>query len=263
VKLQSSIGSTKPRRGHLSVEFAAGLALGLMIIASGCAQRRRPPSTVSRRPPPHVPARTQPTPTTGPVRTPSAEPILQGDTGIASWYGHPYHGRKTANGETYNMYEMTAAHRTLPFNTQVRVHDLENGKQVQVRINDRGPFVEGRIIDLSYAAAQAMGMPSTALVRLEILDRISPGETRSGAVSEPGIFGVQVGAFKDRRNAEKLKGSIEQQFAPVTIQTFERDDGVFYRVRVGQEKSEDAARDLAQKLVQAGFAIQTFVIRLD
>ena len=98
-----------------------------------------------------------------------AAPIVQGEQGIASWYGHPYHGRRSASGEIYNMYDMTAAHRTLPFGTQVRVHDLENGRDVTVRINDRGPFVEGRIIDLSYAAAQAMGMKGIARVRLEIL----------------------------------------------------------------------------------------------
>ncbi len=157
------------------------------------------------------------------------------------------------------MYEMTAAHRTLPFNTMVRVHDLENGRDVQVRINDRGPFVEGRIIDLSYAAAQAMGMPSTALVRLEILGASSP----TALPLASGIFAVQVGAFKDRQNAERLKAAIEPRFGPVTIQTFERGDGVFYRVRVGRESSEEGARTLAQQLVQAGFALQTFVIRLN
>jgi rare lipoprotein A len=104
------------------------------------------------------------------------------------------------------MYGMTAAHRTLPFGTRVNVHDLENGHDVTVRINDRGPFVEGRIIDLSYAAAQAMHMPGIAQVYLEIL-----GLGEGGAI--PGIFAVQVGAFKDRSNAERLKERIESQFA--------------------------------------------------
>jgi len=157
------------------------------------------------------------------------------------------------------MYEMTAAHRTLPFNTMVRVHNLENGRDVTVRINDRGPFVEGRIIDLSYTSAQAMGMPSTALVRLEILGSSTPGATSS----EPGVFGVQVGAFKDRENAERLKGAIAPRYGPVVIQTFDRGDDVFYRVRVGREDSENGARALAEQLVQAGFALQTFVVRLD
>jgi rare lipoprotein A len=157
------------------------------------------------------------------------------------------------------MYAMTAAHRTLPFATQVRVHNLENNRDVTVRINDRGPFVEGRIIDLSFTSAQAMGMPSTALVRLEILGLGSSG---TSAV-EPGAFAVQVGAFQDRRNAELLKQAIERRFAPVFIQTFDRGDAVFYRVRVGRESSEERATELARQLRQAGFATQTFVVRLD
>ena len=137
------------------------------------------------------------------------------------------------------MYDMTAAHRTLPFGTQVRVHDLENGRDVNVRINDRGPFVEGRIIDLSYAAAQAMGMNGIAQVRLEILGL--------GATSEPGIFAVQVGAFRDPANADRLKALIEASFAPVEIQSFDRGDGIFYRVRVGHESSEAACSRLGGK----------------
>ena len=176
--------------------------------------------------------------------------------GIASWYGHPYHGRPTASGEIYNMYDMTAAHRTLPFGTRVNVHDLENGYDVTVRINDRGPFVEGRIIDLSYTAAQAMHMPGIAEVYLEIL-----GLGEGGAI--PGIFAVQVGAFRDRSNAEQLKERIESQFGPVVIQDFDRGDGLFYRVRVGHESTEDAAGVLAQSLRRANLATETFVVRLN
>lgn len=157
------------------------------------------------------------------------------------------------------MYAMTAAHRTLPFGTQVRVRDLENGQSVEVRINDRGPFVEGRIIDLSYAAAQAMRMPGTALVRLEILG-YGPGES---STPPPGTYAVQVGAFQDRRNAERLRDQISRSYGPVTIQTFDRGDGIFYRVRVGSETSEEGANQLARKLREAGFATQTFIVRTD
>jgi len=153
------------------------------------------------------------------------------------------------------MYAMTAAHRTLPFGTQVRVHDLEDGKDVDVRINDRGPFVEGRIIDLSYAAAQAMGMPGVARVRLEILGL--------GLSSEPAVFAVQVGAFRDPANAGRLKALIEENYAPVVIQSFDRGDGLFYRVRVGHESSEDAARALAAYLRSANLATVTFVVRMN
>jgi rare lipoprotein A len=184
-----------------------------------------------------------------------AVPIVQGEEGIASWYGHPYHGRRAASGEIYNMYAMTAAHRTLPFGTEVRVHDLEDGHAVDVRINDRGPFVKGRIIDLSYAAAQAIGMPGIARVRLEILGL--------GVTSEPAVFAVQVGAFRDPANAERLKALIERSFGPVVILNFDRGDGLFYRVRVGHETSEAAARDLAEKLRSANLATETFVVRMN
>jgi len=153
------------------------------------------------------------------------------------------------------MYDITAAHRTLPFGTQVRVHDLENGRDVTVRINDRGPFVEGRIIDLSYAAAQAMGMPGIARVRLEILGL--------GSTSEPALFAVQVGAFRDPANAGRLKALLEGSYGPVVIVSFDRGDGLFYRVRVGQASSESAARELAEKLRSANLAAQTFVVRVN
>jgi rare lipoprotein A len=153
------------------------------------------------------------------------------------------------------MYDMTAAHRTLPFGTQVRVHDLQNGREVDVRINDRGPFVEGRIIDLSYAAAQAMGMPGIAQVRLEVLGL--------GSTSGPAVFAVQVGAFLDPANAERLKAVIEENCGPVVIVSFDRGDGLFYRVRVGQEISEGTALELAEKIRSANLASQTFVVRVN
>jgi rare lipoprotein A len=221
------------------------VAVGSVILVStGCLHRHHPVQG----------ARGTPPPVGGPSTTLS--PIVQGEKGIASWYGHPYHGRPTASGEIYNMHDMTAAHRTLPFGTRVNVHDLENGREVTVRINDRGPFVEGRIIDLSYAAAQAVHMPSIARVRLEIL-----GLGAGGTI--PGIFAVQVGAFKDRSNAERLKERIESQFGPVIIQDFDRGDGLFYRVRVGQESTEDTALSLAQGLRKANLATETFVVRLN
>ena len=233
----------KSNRADL-LRMARIVAVGSLILASaGCLHRHRAAPATRGAPLP-----------TGPSPMPAA--IVQGEEGIASWYGHPYHGRPTASGEIYNMYDITAAHRTLPFGTRVNVHDLENGQEVTVRINDRGPFVEGRIIDLSYAAAQAMHMPGIAQVRLEIL-----GLGEGGAI--PGIFAVQVGAFRDRSNAERLKELIQSQFGPVIIQNFDRGDGLFYRVRVGHESTEDAARSLAQRLLRANQVTETFVVRLN
>jgi peptidoglycan lytic transglycosylase len=220
-----------------------GLAVALSLASSGCLHRHHAVRIPSQPPPPSA----------------APAPIVQGEEGIASWYGHPYDGRPTASGEIYNMYAMTAAHRTLPFGTRVRVHDLENHRSVEVRINDRGPFVKGRIIDLSYAAAQAMHMPGTALVRLEILGY----GAQASAAPPPGVFAVQVGAFQDRRNAERLKNQISRYYQPVVIQTFDRGDGVFYRVRVGQEPTEDSASQLAHHLRELNLAQDTFVVRVN
>lgn len=230
-----------------------GLALALESIT---CHHRRVGSSSPRVPFPASSTRPQHGPTA------AAPPkIVQGEEGLASWYGHPYHGRRAASGEIYNMNDMTAAHRTLPFGTQVKVHNLDSDADVQVRINDRGPFVEDRIIDLSYAAAKALRMvgPGMARVRLEILNP----DVVSGPAAPPGLFSVQVGAFKEGANAERLQERISAQFGPVFIQSFDRGDGLFHRVRVGQESSEDAARELAQKLRDAGFATETFVVRIN
>ena len=156
------------------------------------------------------------------------------------------------------MNDLTAAHRTLPFRTRVKVNNLENGRDVIVRINDRGPFVEGRIIDLSFAAAQAIGMPSTALVRLEIL-----GSAEPGGPGPEGYFGVQIGSFKDRRNAEMLRKSVEKKFQPAVIQRVDQSHGVFYRLVVGREPTEFDANELARKLVAEGFAMKPVIIKVD
>lgn len=154
------------------------------------------------------------------------------------------------------MHAMTAAHRTLPFGTMVKVHDLENGKSVVVRINDRGPFVEGRIIDLSYAAAMAMGMDGTALVRLQIL---KVGQDEGGS----GLYSVQIGAFLDAENAERLKRRIEKKFQPVTIKREEYGSRVFNLVLVGQESTPQQAQELADQLVHSKLAKKTYVVRIN
>lgn len=124
------------------------------------------------------------------------------EEGLASWYGPDFHGRKTANGETYNMYAVSAAHKILPFDTRVRVTNLDNGKTVDVRVNDRGPFVRDRVIDLSRGAAEKIDLigPGVARVRLEVLNP-TPG-MKDGDM--PGRFYVQVGSFSMKENADAL-----------------------------------------------------------
>jgi rare lipoprotein A (peptidoglycan hydrolase) len=123
------------------------------------------------------------------------------EEGMASWYGPEFHGRTTSNGEVYDMDAFTAAHRSLPFGARVRVTNTANGRQVVVRINDRGPFVQGRIIDLSRAAATFLGIvgPGTAPVRLEVMAQPAPKER---------LFSVQIGAFAKRENAVKVQYSL-------------------------------------------------------
>jgi rare lipoprotein A len=227
----------------------AGLAIETVILLTGCIHRHRQAATLPIPPLPGVP--------------PSAAPQGQlGVEGIASWYGGSDNGRPTASGEIYNMYAMTAAHRTLPFGTLVRVHDLDNGRSVDVRINDRGPFVAGRIIDLSYAAAEAMRLvgPGTAHVQLQILNP----DVVYGPEAVPGIYAVQVGAFRSEDNAERLKALIEPHYGPVLIEIHEDpEQGPLYRVRVGQLSTQGTAVELAGDLRQSGLATETYVVRLN
>ena len=170
--------------------------------------------------------------------------------GIASWYGKDFHGKKTSNGERYDMYAMTAAHKTLPLGTYVKVYNLENNRQVEVRINDRGPFVRGRIIDLSYSGAKQIGIVGPGTARVEVVALGTPVATDGGTGRSyvqgdyySGKFTYQVGAFANRDNAERLKRTLDKKYRNAHITVFDRGDQVFYRVRVGKFTNlEDAVR---------------------
>jgi len=184
------------------------------------------------------------------IRADLAEPAAPGGhvmSGLASWYGPDFHGRPTSSKEVYDMNDMTAAHKTLPFGTWVLVTNLDNGRSVAVRINDRGPFVAGRIIDLSYAAARMLGVvgPGTAPVRLELLDQAAPLPPSQG-------FAVQVGAFADKANAERLRDELAVRFGDVAVSALSASGRVYYRVRVGA-KSRDEAEAIARRLAGAGY----------
>jgi len=177
--------------------------------------------------------------------------------GIASWYGPKFHGKKTANGETYNMHAMTAAHKTLPIGTLVSVRNLNNGREAVVRINDRGPFVRGRIIDLSRAAAKKIGMLATGTAPVEItaLERASSAALShpTGPVFDRGDFTVQIGAFTEPQRAKRLKARLIKEYGSVSITPFVKNKRTFYRVRVGHFSSLATARAAESRLVNNGF----------
>lgn len=182
--------------------------------------------------------------------------------GLASWYGKKFHGNKTSNGETYDMYKISAAHKTLPFDTYVRVHNLANGKELDVRINDRGPFVRGRIIDLSYEAAKKLGIvgPGTALVEIAALGTVVKPKVKNAAETSytpvdyhKGNFTFQVGAFLERQNAEKLKTKLDQKYKNAHIATFDNGSETFYRVRVGKFSTLAQAEKQEKILIDDGY----------
>jgi rare lipoprotein A len=192
------------------------------------------------------------------------------ERGMASWYGKDFHGRKTSSGETYNMYAMTAAHKTLPLETYVSVRNLNNGKRANVRINDRGPFVRGRIIDLSYEAAQRIGLvePGTAPVEIVALgllkESVVDGKVQQTLVPGDyysGNFAIQVGAFKSKENAVTLRNKLAQIYDNAHIVVYEGAEGTFYRVRVARCKTLDQARKYEKKIEGAGYPDAIVVAR--
>ncbi len=181
--------------------------------------------------------------------------------GKASWYGKKFHGRKTANGEIYNMYAMTAAHKTLPLGTRVKVHNMNNNKEIVVRINDRGPFVRGRIIDLSYTAAKKIGIvgPGTAPVKIVAIDDPSKSETQNRSGHKyasidyyTGNFTFQVGAFENRKNAEELKTKLALKYKNVHIKPYKNGYNILYRVRIGKCSTLKDAIRYEKMLAQDG-----------
>ncbi len=168
------------------------------------------------------------------------------ETGVASWYGSDFQGKKTANGETYNMYEMTAAHKTLPLPTFVRVKNLDNGKEVVVRVNDRGPFSKGRIIDLSYAAAKELEMTDagTARVRITVLSQTQDHLRTEGKDIDidKGAYTIQIGSFTDQNNASRLAA----KYANAVVRKALVDSKTFYRVQLRGYVSRHEAASAAK-----------------
>lgn len=199
-----------PRTGSTPPSTGAALALAAVLLSTACA-------------------------TTG-----SAYKEKPGYTerGLASWYGPGFHGKRAANGEVYDQTQLTAAHRTLPFETIVQVRNRDNGRRVEVRITDRGPFVKGRIIDLSYEAARQLEMLGPGVVPVEI--RVIAGGPAHGRSSD---FWVQAGAFRDADEAKAFYRQLRQEFPEAKLSS----DGDWHRVRLGPfDKRKNAERTRRQ-----------------
>jgi rare lipoprotein A len=184
---------------------------------------------------------------------------------VASWYGPDFQGRPTASGETFDMHAMTCAHKEYPFGTKLRVTNTANGKSVECIVNDRGPFVKGRDIDLSYAAAREIDLiaPGTAPVAVEVQGRdaayiktVIVQATHTG-----GPFAIQVGSFREGINAVRLKVALKLTYANAYVQEALIDGTIFYRVRVGNFDQITAAMQTAEKLGQEGYP--AIILRAD
>ncbi|MFU8768455.1 MAG: septal ring lytic transglycosylase RlpA family protein [Desulfotignum sp.] len=243
------------------------------LVYAGCGKSIDPvPRDRTPAPPPHkdtgkIPATQRPYTVFGKQYTPIASAHGFVQTGVASWYGTKFHGRKTANGEIYDMYAMTAAHKTLPMNTWVEVYNLENNRKIRVRINDRGPFVTGRVIDLSYTGAQKIDMvgPGTARVKVTAL-----GAATQYAQKEPvaframdywtGNFTVQVGAFQEKANADNFREKLSRSYPNAHIVIHEDHRGRFYRVRIGRFSNLMDAERFSEALVKKDGFDQAFTV---
>ena len=244
----------KPFCGRKHRFCCLGICCLFLLIIVSCSHVAPPPS------PPHYP---KPYKVLGKWYQPLPDSKDFRQQGVASWYGKKFHGRKTSNGEVYDMYAITAAHKTLPFGTYVSVRNLMNNREVKVRVNDRGPFVRGRIIDLSYTSAKKIAMVGPGTAPVEIIALGASSQPWDKTASPPsyvpvdyyrGNFTIQVGAFQNQENAERLKQRLIGRYKNVNIITFDSGSGIFYRVRVGKFSDLQRAAENEKSLIKSGFS---------
>lgn len=208
------------------------------------------------------------------------------EKGVASWYGKKFHGKRTSSGEKYDMYAMTAAHKTLPLPSYVKVENLKNGKSVTVRVNDRGPFLHNRLIDLSYAAATKLGVvdtgtglvqvssisrdntlvtaeplpPSQHSLQAEAIETGVPQKINAKKTNDPRIF-LQIGAFRQKQNAEDLQSRLHNSdMGNIFIQSEGVENSTIYRVRIGPLSNVTESDQLAEKARRYGIADAHIII---
>lgn len=251
----------------MSRSCLAVLVIGVVVL-TGCTHRAAktevpPPPTIEAGNAPASASTTTPGRRTAPNYPPEENVTIgegrhpiYAETGIASWYGPPYHNRRAANGEIYDMNAMTAAHRTLPLGTVVRVTNVKTRHSAVVKITDRGPFIEGRMLDLSLAAARKVDVwgPGTAMVRIEVLEA-------PAAIDKGGRWAVQIGGFNKERAAAQLSEHISSRYHTAKVQEFNSPTGAWWvRVRVPDDdkhRAEELARDT--RTPEGG----VFLVRLD
>ena len=184
-------------------------------------------------------------------------PIGFVERGVASWYGPGFHGNKTANGERYDMHQLTAAHRTLPLGSIAVVRSMSTGRQVTVRINDRGPFARGRVLDLSLAGSHALGMTGAGTDQIEL--RVVGYQ---GRTADLGVLRVQVGSFSDEQNALNLLERTKHLYSGGRVQVVDLPEGKRYRAQIGQFARE-AQAEAAVSHLESALGLQAFVFRDD
>jgi rare lipoprotein A len=263
-------------KGRFSSSFFLPPSLFLILFLLSSCATAPPPSPIS----PSAPSAPSP-----PARTAPGEPeetyVVFGqtyrvmgssrgyvETGMASWYGEQFHGQKTSSGEVYDMEKFTAAHRTLPLGTYVKVRRTDGeGESVVVRVNDRGPFVDNRILDLSKGAARQLNMLNDGVAKVTVTalgEEVFRG--RSGITLKPrpdytsGEFSVQVGAFTVRENAQRLAEEAKNTYGSADVSSFDRGDQVFFRVQVGRFASRQEAERFRDRLIGNGAFTSAFVV---
>jgi rare lipoprotein A len=235
-------------------------ALGPLLFVAGCGRKQQ---TVYAPPPPAITAAPAPAPNIS--ESPIPPPAVSGptesrtplytETGMASWYGPPYNRRRGANGEVYDQNAISAAHRTLPMGSLIRVTNLQTGQSATMRITDRGPFVPDRVLDLSVGAAKAVGVwrPGTARVRIDVYETPKP-------IAEGGRWCVQIGAFSHEHDAIKLEEHLARKYQAANVIEFTGPTGHWVRIRPAgddRHRADEIARELSPKEGEA------YLVRLD
>ena len=240
---------------HLAVCF-----LVLILFITGCTGLKRPAPVKEKKTPVSLPNSFKPYKIGNNWYSPLLNAEGFEERGIASWYGKDFHGKKTASGEIYNMYQLSAAHKTLPLGTWVKLHNLNNGKKINLRINDRGPFINGRIIDLSYGAAKKIGIVDSGTTPVKIVTLNKPGNklvyAPANSVSTnyfQSKFTIQVAAFSDLNNAKRLKKRLDQDYKNIQIKKICNEENNLYRVYAGIYATRQQAEKYKEDLKKNGY----------